>query len=403
MLNRIDLSQTILPPIYIRDGKECYLDPIRQKLIFIKPEETIRQRVISYLRDMLKVPERLMTVEEPLSHYGIETKNRADIIIRALDQEGYSIPLAVVECKAPMVALDEKAMNQMLGYSDDLSAMYVMLTNGTDCFCYRWDEKENQYLDIPSLPSYSDMLEGKFIEEEVGLPPERLPFDQLEPFLREAWAEEVKENTFGEIGRKTPVSLAVPVFNLLEGLLDYRVKMPIADYGLFRLVEDYGVRMLSYGNAAGGLFFGPYRSFLVDINGSTEFFSISIASYGRFENEDLAAKTTINVARDNEKISHHSLQLVVDDNCDVSGDEVHFYHNGRIAVGRIGSGKKAELRALVEKLYPRIIEGDRYYLGKIRNNHLLRLNEPDVVDLLVNLISYSIVRDEYRKILKNQC
>ena len=393
MQNRIDLSKASLPPIYVRDGRECYLDPIRQKLIFIKPEETIRQKVISYLRDMLKVPERLMTVEEPLSHYGIETKNRADIIIRALDQEGYHFPLAVVECKAPMVALDEKAMDQMLGYSDDLSAMYVMLTNGTDCFCYRWDEKENQYRDIPSLPSYSDMLEGNFVEEEVGTPPERLSFDQLEPFLRETWAAEVKENTFGEIGRKTPVSLAVPVFNLWEGLLDYRVKMPIADYGLFKLVEDYGVRMLSYGNAAGGLFFGPYRSFLVDINGSTEFFSVSIASYGRFENEDLAAKTTINVAHDNEKNSHHALQLIVDDNCDVSGDEVPFYHNGRIAVGRIGSGKKAELRTLVEKRYPKIIYGARYYLGKIRNNHLLRLDEPDVVDLLVNLISYSIVRD----------
>lgn len=32
-----------LPPIYKRLGKECYLDPIRKKLIYITPEETVRQ------------------------------------------------------------------------------------------------------------------------------------------------------------------------------------------------------------------------------------------------------------------------------------------------------------------------------------------------------------------------
>lgn len=43
-----DLSKAQLPPIYKRDGRDCYLDPIRQKLIFITPEETVRKRVISY-------------------------------------------------------------------------------------------------------------------------------------------------------------------------------------------------------------------------------------------------------------------------------------------------------------------------------------------------------------------
>lgn len=33
----------ILPPTYSRQGKECYLDPIRKKLIYITPEETVRQ------------------------------------------------------------------------------------------------------------------------------------------------------------------------------------------------------------------------------------------------------------------------------------------------------------------------------------------------------------------------
>ena len=39
-------------------------------------------------------------------------------------------------------------------------------------------------------------------------------------------------------------------------------------------------------------------------------------------------------------------------------------------------------------------------LGSFKNDHLLRLDEPDVKDLIVNLISYSIIRDEYRQIVK---
>ena len=57
-----------LPPIYHRNGKDCYLDPIRQKLIYITPEETVRQKVISYLTDTLKVPSDMIVLEQHLSH-----------------------------------------------------------------------------------------------------------------------------------------------------------------------------------------------------------------------------------------------------------------------------------------------------------------------------------------------
>ena len=42
----IDLSSIDLPDIYVRQNKKCYLDPIRKKLIFITPEETVRQQVV---------------------------------------------------------------------------------------------------------------------------------------------------------------------------------------------------------------------------------------------------------------------------------------------------------------------------------------------------------------------
>ena len=84
----------------------------------------------------------------------------------------------------------------------------------------------------------------------------------------------------------------------------------------------------------------------------------------------------------------------------MTGDTLKFYHHGRIAVGRIGSGKKSGLMELVRERYSNIISGDQYYLGSFKNDHLLSLDEPDVMNLIVNLISYAIIRDDYRKIVK---
>ena len=92
---------------------------------------------------------------------------------------------------------------------------------------------------------------------------------------------------------------------------------------------------------------------------------------------------------------------MAEDNAVVNGNTVQFYHHGRIAIGRIGSGKKEELMGMVRTRFPKIIHGSRYYLGSIENDHLLRLDEPEVIDLIVNLISYSIVRDEYREVVKH--
>ena len=237
--------------------------------------------------------------------------------------------------------------------------------------------------------------------------PERIPYDSLEAELLSEFAQD-EDSYYTDISKYTPLNLALPVFNLWEGLLDVRVKLPPGNYGLFEMLEDYGVRMLTYGNASGGQFYGPYRSFLVRIDGNTEIFSIGLGTYWKASwtdsNGNMRADkhplTCISVAHDDEKTSHHALQLLVDEDTAIDGDTVKFFHNGRIAIGRIGSGKKSELRDLVSRRYPKILTEDKYYLGSIKPDHLLRLDEPDVIDLVVNLISYSIVRDEYRDIVK---
>lgn len=111
-------------------------------------------------------------------------------------------------------------------------------------------------------------------------------------------------------------------------------------------------------------------------------------------------KTCLVVAHDDEKVAHHALQLVIDDNLIVSGDIVEFYHHGRIAVGRMGRGKIDELRQFVAAKRPELISGKKFYLGKVINDRLWRLDGPEVIQLIVNLISYAMLRDEYRDFVK---
>lgn len=388
-----------LPPIYKRNGKECYLDPIRKKLIYITPEETVRQRVISYLLNSLDVPKEMLVVEQHLSHYGIPSRKRADIVIHKVDKDDVERPVAVIECKAPDVYLDLKAKEQMLEYCDLIGADYAMLVNGEEQFCFKYDSDKDEYINLMELPDYKDMMAGEYEEWDLGEYPPRIPFEGMQKFLEEDFSTRSNDDYGTDISKLTPMNIAVPVFNLWEGLLDYRVKMPVGNYELFELIEDNGVRMLTYGNASGGKFFGPYRSFLVKIKDNVEFFSIGVTTYCKSTHPE-NVKTCIAVAHDDEKNAHHALQLVADDNLVVSGNKVRFYHYGRIAVGKMGSGKIDELRMFVSERFPKIIDGKRFYLGELINDRLWRLDDPAVIDVIVNLISYAIVRDEYREYVK---
>lgn len=387
---QFDISKQRLPTIYKRGSKDCYLDPIRKKLIYITPEETIRQKVISYLIDTLKVPPEMILIEEHLSHYGIQSKRRADIIVHAPDSGGTLRPVAIVECKAPGIILGDKAGDQLADYCNLLACNFAMMVNDRESFCYHYDEKQNVYVQIEGLPEYTDLLENKFSLFDPGEFPPRTPYEKISAFLK----ENLDKYDLG-IGSFTEHSLACAAFNLQEGLLDPRHKFPVRKYDMFTLIEDYGVRTLSYGDASGGRFDGLYRSFIIDVNGSTEFVSIGLSPYTTYTYPDYV-KTSLNVAIDNEKESHHSLLLVLDDNVEYLGNKFTFLHHGKIAVGNKGSGKVSELREYVQARRPQLIYGKKFFLGSLVNDRDWDIDDPEVVKFIENLISYALIRDEYR-------
>jgi len=338
----------------------------------------------------------VISVEAHLSHYGVKSKRRADIIIHGADDEGILRPVAIVECKAPGIILGEKAADQITDYCNSLGCDFAMMVNDCESFTYHYDEMRDEYVQIEGLPKYSELLEGKFSEFELGEFPDRISHDKISDFLKENLDEYSPD-----ISNLTEHALACAAFNLLEGLLDPRHQLPKKDYDMFTLIEDYGVRTLSYGNAAGGTFSGLYRSFIIEANGSTEFVSIGFSTYTTSARPD-DVKTVLCVAIDNEKESHHSLQLVLDDNVEYSGNKFRFFHHGRIAVSNKGSGRVDELREFVKARRPQLIYDKRFYFGTLTNDRNWDLDDIEVASLIENLISYALIRDEYRKEVKGR-
>ena len=136
------LYEMPLPEKYLRNGKECFYDTYRKKLIPITPEEVVRQKIAYWCEKELGTPSEMILLEQHLSHYQINSKDRADIIIHEETQEGFLVPLAIIECKAESVFLSEKAIQQCVKYADALNVNFAFITNGIEIIAYKYCEKK---------------------------------------------------------------------------------------------------------------------------------------------------------------------------------------------------------------------------------------------------------------------
>ncbi|MBY6035068.1 type I restriction enzyme HsdR N-terminal domain-containing protein [Fictibacillus nanhaiensis] len=97
---KVDHSLYSLSDIFVLDETPYFLDYIRNKFIMQQPEEEIRQRMIMFLIEVMKVPISIIEIEVPLSRYSNKTSDRADIIVNYENEKNEKKPLFVVECKA---------------------------------------------------------------------------------------------------------------------------------------------------------------------------------------------------------------------------------------------------------------------------------------------------------------
>ena len=377
------LKDLKLPPIHKSRGKEYYVDPFRERLILKTPEETVRQQVLQYLLLYKNVPKEMIQVEMRLSKYHVNSARRADIIVERFNRNKSELsPLAIIECKAPEIMIGDSAIQQAIDYADELNADYIFVTNGDCAMTAKYEAESNQYAFLNELPDYQSMLcgQGDYLPEDK--PKERFAFDIL---------NKNKDYYCGyEFNPDTPSELLPFLTNLWECFLDTSHKIPEKPYKHFRLIKDYGIRLLSCGNAAGGSYQGAYRSFLIEYQSDTKFMNLGFFDYGSH------TILTVSVDKDNNK-PHNSLQYDV--NAIIkNGERYSFPHHGRIAIGKKGSGKISELKELIEREAPELLVHGDIFLGTLYNKKLLYLDDADVTDFVEKMLTYALIRDVFREL-----
>ncbi|TAF49665.1 MAG: type I restriction enzyme HsdR N-terminal domain-containing protein [Sphingobacteriia bacterium] len=120
-------------------AKEIW-DPFRKKWVAFTPEEWVRQNMLHFLVHRCQVPPALVAIEKSLK-IGPLTK-RADILVYKEDAVWM-----LVECKAQNIGLDQDTLQQILAYHTVRQAKYLVISNGTQTFCFstldgQWQAQE---------------------------------------------------------------------------------------------------------------------------------------------------------------------------------------------------------------------------------------------------------------------
>lgn len=154
-MERVDLPKLDLPDHGVKlrndaDGVRAF-DPIRRKWVVLTPEEWVRQHFLNHLIVDRGCPPGLIAVEKALVLNGLA--KRADIVVHATDGRA----VALVECKAPGVRIDQTTFEQAARYNVVFKVRYLLVTNGLKHYCCSIDHSNGHVDFIVDIPDYKAM------------------------------------------------------------------------------------------------------------------------------------------------------------------------------------------------------------------------------------------------------
>ena len=134
-----------------QNGQLFIFDEIRKKQIMLTPEEWVRQHFVQYLIKTKGYPKALIKLEGGLKLHGMQ--KRSDIVV--FNTHGQKI--LMVECKAPDVAIDQKAFDQVARYNMTHKVKLLAVTNGLQHYYCTIDFERNSYDFLAQLPAYGSV------------------------------------------------------------------------------------------------------------------------------------------------------------------------------------------------------------------------------------------------------
>ena len=131
------------------ENKKYIFEPIRKKWLLCTPEEWVRVNCINYIIHTKGYPPSLISVEHQIDVYGL--KKRFDLLVYNIDLS----PFILIECKSPVVKINQKAFDQIIQYNLKLKCPYLMITNGLNHYFCNVIQNEKKIEFVDSVPTYS--------------------------------------------------------------------------------------------------------------------------------------------------------------------------------------------------------------------------------------------------------
>ena len=135
------MAKYMYPQIVWREGRKMLWNSIHRKALKNRPEERVRLRVVEYLL-MQGWSKHRITTEEAIGNLA-DTSMRTDIICYNQQFE----PRILIECKAEHIPLTAKTAQQVARYNQNVSAPFLLMTNGLKDLWYKTEGKNVVHLE----------------------------------------------------------------------------------------------------------------------------------------------------------------------------------------------------------------------------------------------------------------
>lgn len=131
--------------------KATVFDPIRQKRVFLTPEERVRQAIVHHLIHHMDYPIARLANEYTITVGKLS--RRCDTVVF----DAQLNPLMVLEYKAPSVPITQAVIEQAFQYNSVLGVPYICLSNGSSTYAYKIGYNGSKSVALSRIPTYQEL------------------------------------------------------------------------------------------------------------------------------------------------------------------------------------------------------------------------------------------------------
>ncbi|MEZ4474789.1 MAG: type I restriction enzyme HsdR N-terminal domain-containing protein [bacterium] len=370
--------------VHTLDGKACFIDLARGCPVLDKPEERVRQCVLQHLVQHLGFPIHLLDSEHRLPR----DQDRADIVVHVPQPDGSgSRYLAVIECKAPEVPLDDDVQAQAERYAAKLDAQVYGVTDGR--VIKTWHRSQDGWTAVTCFPNLA-MLLGRV-----------QPADLVSP------TASIERPEFGEID-DVFFGMRLHEADAIHGPDDFLINLSSLFFDTtdgpegmsadgWRCDQDRGLVQTSFGNAGNTshAYSGPYRALILrhEEDGKALVFYRTWITYSSSGAEPYTM-LALGIHHPESGRRHHAVQLNLQKAVAFDAEGALLTHSGSLSRGGGGSFKRAGVLAQVAGGAPDLVVDGHIRLGRLPTDRLIEWS--DAYPILVRLLRYARAIDGLR-------